>query len=155
MTPELVTPQTVTPYQRSTGLNTIEPTDTAATTGDGLKEGTEQSESCPSLAALGGGLGGLCAILAILLVGVVMGWVWSSHRRSLQKKYAELLHVSSLLNLIFHIHSSDPSPCTLICRSNPSYAVTTSPSTDRSISTVTPPAIYEVMDDLNPGEDIQ
>ena len=37
-------------------------------------------ESCPSLVALGGGLGGLCAILAILLVGVVMGWVWSCHR---------------------------------------------------------------------------
>ena len=31
--------------------------------------------------ALGGGLGILSAVLAILLVGVVLGWVWSYHRR--------------------------------------------------------------------------
>ena len=31
--------------------------------------------------ALGGGLGILSAVLAILLVGVVLGWVWSCHRR--------------------------------------------------------------------------
>ena len=31
--------------------------------------------------ALGGGLGVLSAVLAILLVGVVLGWVWSCHRK--------------------------------------------------------------------------
>ena len=31
--------------------------------------------------ALGGGLGILSAVLTILLVGVVLGWVWSCHRR--------------------------------------------------------------------------
>jgi hypothetical protein len=43
---------------------------------------------CPSLAVLGGGLGGLSAILAILLVGVVIGWVWSHYRikQQLQKR---------------------------------------------------------------------
>ena len=30
--------------------------------------------------ALGGGLGLLSAVLAILLVGVVLGWVWSCQR---------------------------------------------------------------------------
>ena len=154
MTPQPVTPQPVTPHQRSTGLNTLELTDTAATTGDGPKEGTEQSESCPSLAALGGGLGGLCAILAILLVGVVMGWVWSSHRRSLQEKYAKLLHVSSLLNPSLRSSTLHPEPQDM--SSNPCYAGSTSPSAGRSISTVTSPAIYEVIDDLNPEfEDIQ
>jgi hypothetical protein len=43
--------------------------------------GVKQSQFCPSLAALGGGLGGLSAILTIFLVGVVIGWVWSCHRR--------------------------------------------------------------------------
>ena len=53
------------------------------------KEGAQQSESCPAHAALGGGLGGLCVILAILLVGVVMGWVWSCHSRSRKPKTQE------------------------------------------------------------------
>ena len=38
----------------------------------------------PSLTALGGGLGGLCAILVILLVGVAMGWVWTCHRLTIK-----------------------------------------------------------------------
>ena len=46
-------------------------------------------ETCPSLAALGGGLGGLCAILAILLVGVVMGWVWTSHSKTRKSELQE------------------------------------------------------------------
>ena len=33
-------------------------------------------------AALGGGLGGLCGFLVILLVGVVMGWVWTCHSKT-------------------------------------------------------------------------
>ena len=32
-------------------------------------------------AALGGGLGTLSAVLTILLVGVVLGWVWSCRKR--------------------------------------------------------------------------
>ena len=30
----------------------------------------------------GGGLVGLCAFLAILLVGAVMGWVWTCHSKT-------------------------------------------------------------------------
>ena len=54
---------------------------TATTTGGSPMGETQQSESSSSLAALGGGLGGLCAILAILLVGVVIGWVWTCHKQ--------------------------------------------------------------------------
>ena len=59
---------------------------TAITTGGSPMGDTQQSESSPSLAALGGGLGGLCAILAILLVGVV---IWSCHRRSGKSRLQE------------------------------------------------------------------
>ena len=58
--------------------NTTCPCPTTNST-DMMVGGAQESESCPSQAALGGGLGGLCAILAILLVGVV---IWSCQRRS-------------------------------------------------------------------------
>ena len=75
------TPPSTTELSTTTiGINN-EPSTVAGATNT-VEGGVQQLESCPSLAALGGGLGGLCAILAILLVGVVMVWAWSSHRRT-------------------------------------------------------------------------
>ena len=53
--------------------NTVEMSTDATMVG-----GAQSAESCDSSQALGGGLGGLCAILALLLVGVV---IWSCHRQ--------------------------------------------------------------------------
>ena len=39
----------------------------------------DDTEKVPSI-ALGGGLGTLVVVLILLLVGVVLGWVWSCHR---------------------------------------------------------------------------
>ena len=51
-----------------------------------LNTDENKEHPCSSLAALGGGLGGLCAILVILLVGVV---IWSCHRRSEKSRLQE------------------------------------------------------------------
>ena len=71
-------------HATSEATTAVDMTDsTANTSTDNLVgEKNQPAESCPSLAAVGGGLGGLCVILAILLVGVVMGWVWSCHRKT-------------------------------------------------------------------------
>ena len=64
--------------------NTVEMSTDAATVGSlggdmvGGAQSAESCDSCPSLAALGGGLGRLCVVLALLLVGVV---IWSYHRQ--------------------------------------------------------------------------
>ena len=48
------------------------------TAGGNSGDSTDPMDYCT---ALGGGLGILSAVLAILLVGVVLGWVWSCHRK--------------------------------------------------------------------------
>ena len=48
------------------------------TAGGNSGDSTDPMDYCT---ALGGGLGILSAVLAILLVGMVLGWVWSCRRR--------------------------------------------------------------------------
>ena len=86
--PTQISPTCPSTTRTHPATNTVEMSTDAATAGslgDDMVGGAQSAESCgscPSLAALGGGLGGLCAILALLLVGVVIGWVCSSHRRT-------------------------------------------------------------------------
>ena len=75
------TSPTPTPSRMTTNVTDVtegEIANTNSQVGDMMGE-DQESVTC---LALGGGLGGLCAILALLLVGVVVGWVWSCHRRT-------------------------------------------------------------------------
>ena len=47
------------------------------------KRGTDEQQKTEAVTctALGGGLGTLAAIQMVILVGVVLGWVWSCHRK--------------------------------------------------------------------------
>lgn len=47
-----------------------------------MLSGNQGEATAGNAAALGGGLGALSIILALGLVGVVTGWVWSCHNRS-------------------------------------------------------------------------
>ena len=42
--------------------------------------GEQQKTETVTCIALGGGLGTLATVLIFILVGVVLGWVWSCHR---------------------------------------------------------------------------
>ena len=82
--PTQISPTCPTTTRTHPATNTVEMSTTVGSLGGDMVGGAQSAESCdscPSLAALGGGLGVLCAILALLLVGVVVGWVWSCHRR--------------------------------------------------------------------------
>ena len=59
---------------------------TGADTGGQEATSAAGEEGYRPYSALGGGLGGLSAILAILLVGVIMGWMWSCCRRHEESK---------------------------------------------------------------------
>ena len=63
-------------------LSALHTTASGGTEDEHTMDSNPTMDSCSSLAALGGGLGGLCAILAILLVGVAMGWVWTCHKKT-------------------------------------------------------------------------
>ena len=84
ITPQPQTRETTETEDISTDTKTVNTMLTMATMAATARDsGIDlMKDSCPSLAVMGGGLGGLCAILAILLVGVVMAWAWSSHRRT-------------------------------------------------------------------------
>ena len=43
--------------------------------------GGKQKEAAGNTAAVGAGLGILSIVLALGVVGVVIGWVWSCHKR--------------------------------------------------------------------------
>ena len=53
------------------------PTSTVTTGNMTRTEGGRTEENC---VAVGAGLGTLAAVLILVLVGVVLGWVWSCHR---------------------------------------------------------------------------
>ena len=57
-------------------------TDPPGTHSKGTMEDIEgrRDEQQKADVALGGGLGTLAAVLILILLGVVLGWVWSSHR---------------------------------------------------------------------------
>ena len=87
-TPPPTTRCTCTLSTTPIGINN-EPSTTVAGATNTVEGGAPQSDSCPSPVAMGGGLGGLCAILAILLVGVVIGWVWTCHRKTSKSELQE------------------------------------------------------------------
>ena len=86
-------------YSTAGGTAGVTTEDTAGSTARGITEGsysgdstifTETSDEVGGrgdlgyqhlCTILGGGLGTLSAVLTILLVGVVLGWVWSCHKR--------------------------------------------------------------------------
>ena len=48
----------------------------------GGEKDEQQKTETVTCTALGGGLGTLAAVLILILVGVVLGWVWSCHRKN-------------------------------------------------------------------------
>ena len=62
-------------------------------------EGSGQESRTDSYTAIGGGLGALAVVLALTLVGVVLGWVWHYHqyrKESFQRRYKSSNTITSL-----------------------------------------------------------
>ena len=90
---------TVTERGQCTGVvpnRTQQPPCTAAN-GNVQRRGQDQVNNCPALA---GGLGALTAVMALGLVGMVLGWVWSCYKRRGKSTIQERLVCLLLDNLL-------------------------------------------------------
>ena len=83
------------PYNITSAPSSTDTADTPTSPGAGA-EGREGESEAPTMkkaaesrtpcSAVGGALGVLCVVLAALLVGVVMGWVWSCRNKARNKE---------------------------------------------------------------------